>query len=120
MKVKVYGYGKCSTCRKANSYLKGLDIPFQSIDITEKAPTKKEIKEMIQAYDGQSKKVLNTSGVEYRRLGLSQKLSSMPEKELVDLLAGNGRLIKRPFLVLDQEAKLVGFKQEEWRDVLES
>jgi len=120
MKLKVYGYGKCSTCRKANSYLAGLDLDFQSVDITEKPPTKKELKQMIQAYEGERKKVLNTSGQEYRRLGLSQKLPDMSNQELVDLLATNGRLVKRPFLIIDNESKLVGFKPDEWQDALKA
>ena len=48
---------------------------------------------------------------------IGQKLSSMSESEALDLLASNGKLIKRPF-VLAGDKGLVGFNEEEWRKLL--
>ena len=42
-KVKFYQYSKCSTCVKAKKFLEKKGIEFDSIDITEKAPSKKEL-----------------------------------------------------------------------------
>ena len=35
----------------------------------------------------------------------------------MDLLAGNGMLVKRPFLLL-KDTGLVGFREDEWRTAL--
>ena len=37
----------------------------------------------------------------------------MSEQEMIDLLATDGMLVKRPILVTDDQV-LVGFKQAEW------
>ena len=42
---------------------------------------------------------------------MKDKVKSLPESELLDLLAGNGRLIKRP-IVTDGERVTIGYKAE--------
>ena len=62
-------------------------------------------------------KILNPSGQKYRELNLKNRISTIPEKELIELLASDGKLIKRPLLVTDSQV-LVGFNAELWQDVL--
>jgi arsenate reductase len=118
MKVKVYGYKNCSTCKKATATLNKKGVAFEEIDITQKAPTKAELKAMLARYDGQLKKLFNTSGQVYREMKLGEKLAGMTEAKALDLLAGNGRLVKRPFLLVDGEAAAVGFNDAEWKQAL--
>lgn len=59
------------------------------------------------------KKFFNTSGLVYRELGLGTKLAEMNEEEQLNLLSSNGKLIKRPLLILE-DTVLVGFKSSEW------
>ena len=92
-------------------------IEFDEIPIREKPPTKAELKEMLKAYDGELRRLFNTSGQDYRALGLKDKLPGMSESEAITLLAGNGNLIKRPFL-LGEGVGLVGFKEADWEEVL--
>ena len=61
----------------------------------------------------------NTSGQVYRALGLKDKLPVMPRGEQLALLAGDGMLVKRPILLLDDGRVLVGFKEREWQAALE-
>ena len=68
---------------------------------------------MLAYQNGNLRRLLNTSGLEYRALGLSEKLPSMTEPETLALLAGNGRLVKRPF-ILGEEFGLVGFNEAAW------
>jgi len=117
-KVKVYGYPKCSTCVKAQKYLKSHDIDFDSVDITLQPPSKTALKAMLKSYGGEIKKLLNTSGVKYRELGLSKKLPDMTNDDVINLLADEGKLIKRPFLLINNAAQRVGFKEEEWKSAL--
>lgn len=118
MKLKIYGYKGCSTCKKAEAYLNKNNLAYESVEITEKAPTKSELKAMLAHYGGQLKKLFNTSGLVYRELKLGDKLDAMPEGQALDLLAANGKLVKRPFLMADGKAATVGFKEEEWEKLL--
>ena len=65
------------------------------------------------------KRWFNTSGQVYRALGLKDKLPAMPRGEQLALLAGDGMLVKRPILLLDDGRVLVGFKEREWQAALE-
>lgn len=115
--LKVYTYAKCDTCRKAVKFLKGEDVAFREVPIRETPPSVAELKAMLKAYDGDLRRLFNTSGGDYKAQGLSTKLPSLSESEALSLLAGNGNLVKRPF-ALGDGVHLVGFKEDEWRAAL--
>lgn len=115
MKIKFYGYDKCDTCRKAAKFLKENEIDFTSFDITQEPPSPSEIKAAMRAHG--MKRLFNTSGLVYREMKLGEKLSSLSESEALELLAKNGRLIKRPFVVAGNHY-LVGFQEKEWKTEL--
>ena len=117
--MKLYQYPKCSTCRKATKFLNDQGIEFKSIDITEKPPAKTELKAMLASYDGEIRKLFNTSGVQYRDLKMKDRLPTMSAKEAIDLLADNGKLIKRPFLLNQEKKGIVGFKEQVWQDFID-
>lgn len=113
-KPKIYSYTKCSTCRRALSFLKSRDLEVEVVDITETPPTLVELKKML-AQTGDVKKLFNTSGVQYRELGISTKLKTMSTDQALKLLSENGRLVKRPFLISAEHA-LVGFDEKAWNE----
>lgn len=115
--MKVYTYKKCSTCRKATKWLEENDVEFDELAIRETPPSKKELGEMLAFYDGELKRLFNTSGQDYRALGLKDKVATMTKKEAFDLLTSNGNLVKRPFLI-SKTVGLVGFKVDEWEEAL--
>ena len=116
--MKLYQYPKCSTCRKAVKFLTEKSIDFTSIDITEQPPTVDELHAMLASYDGEIRKLFNTSGVQYRELNMKEKLPTMSAEQAVELLSGNGKLIKRPFLLNDSGQGIVGFKEADWSEFL--
>ena len=116
--MKFYQYPKCSTCRNALKFLKKNNIEFTSIDITGTPPSKAELNVMLDSYDGELRKLFNTSGVQYRELKMKDKLPRMTAAEAIDLLSGNGKLIKRPFLLDNKKNGIVGFKEIAWTDFL--
>ena len=63
------------------------------------------------------KRFFNTSGLQYKALGLKDKLPTMTEDEQLALLATDGMLVKRPLLVADDYV-LVGFRENEWEERL--
>ena len=116
MAVKIYEYKACSTCRKAIKFLQSHAIDFEPLPIREQAPVREEIARMLKVYDGNIKKLFNTSGVDYRAQKLGEKLKDMELEEQIELLTGNGNLVKRPFLLVDN-AGLVGFKEDQWKEL---
>ena len=68
---------------------------------------------MLKVYEGNLRRLFNTSGGDYKELNLKDKLPALSNTQAIDLLAGNGHLIKRPF-VLPQNGGVIGFKEEEW------
>ena len=112
--MKLYSYNKCGTCRKAVKFLENRKVKFELIDITETPPTKQILKAAVKVKG--MKKLFNTSGVQYRELNIKDKLPTMTEGQAVDLLASNGRLIKRPIAV--HKSKItVGFDIEEFKKI---
>ncbi len=115
--MKYYYHPRCSTCQKAKAFLDAKDLEAHEIDITQKPPSKSELKSMLKYYDGEVRRLFNTSGMQYRELGLKDKLNSMTDKQALELLSKNGMLVKRPFLLFEGGG-LVGFKQPEWKKAL--
>lgn len=108
---------KCSTCQRAEKFLKARGLEFIARDVKMQPPTAKELS----AWQKQSglplKRFFNTSGLQYRALGLKERLPEMTEQEQVELLAMDGMLVKRPILITDT-AVLVGFRETEWEGML--
>ena len=115
--LKVYHYPKCSTCKNALKWLDAKGIEYTEEDIKAKPPTKAELKAMLAAYEGEVRRLFNTSGMDYRALGLKDKLPGMGEAEAFELLRSNGMLVKRPF-VLGDGVGVVGFREKEWETKL--
>lgn len=113
MKILFLQYPACSTCQKAKKWLTENNIDYTNRLIVDENPTVEELKEWIPKSGLPVKKFFNTSGLVYKELKLSEKLSSMSEEEQIALLATNGKLIKRPLIVADSTV-LVGFKPAEW------
>ena len=117
MKLKVYEYRKCSTCKNALKWLDAKGVAYEAIQIRDTPPTKTELKKMLKHYDGALKRLFNTSGMDYRALNMKDKLPDLSVEEAITLLAGNGMLVKRPF-VLGKDVGLVGFKADKWEEAL--
>ena len=110
-------YRKCSTCVKALKWLEENKIEFEECPIVEQNPTYDELKTWYQMSGIPLKKFFNTSGLLYKEMQLKDKLPQMSEDEQLHLLATNGMLVKRPFVVGDGFV-LTGFKESEWSEKL--
>lgn len=69
---------------------------------------------MLRSYDGEVKKLFNTSGVQYRELNMKETLPTLSNQQAIELLSENGKLIKRPFLIKGDQG-IVGFKEALWQ-----
>ena len=114
--VRIYSYSACTTCKKALKWLAENKIDYELIDIVLYPPKKELLNEAISQL-GDRKKIFNTSGLSYRNLG-SKVIKAMSNSEAIKALSLDGKLIKRPFLIVENEQILVGFKPEVWSEVL--
>jgi arsenate reductase len=115
--VTVYAYDKCSTCRNALKWLDQRGVAYQVKPIREQPPSAAELERMLAAYDGDLKRLFNTSSKDYREAELGARLEGMSKAQAFALLRKNGNLVKRPFVV-GGDASLVGFKPDEWKKAL--
>ncbi len=107
-------YPKCSTCRKAEEFLKSSGIEYRVRDISVENPTIDELRRWTAAGGLPLKRFFNTSGLIYRAERLSERLPGMSEEEQLKLLASDGMLVKRPLLIGPDGSVRVGFRPEEW------
>jgi arsenate reductase len=110
-KLTFYGYKKCSTCRKAEKALEKMGRDYEFIDITEAPPAQGDLRKIIKQSGAELKKFFNTSGVQYKELNMKDKIPGLSEAQVLALLSGNGRLLKRP-LVTDGSRATVGFDEK--------
>ncbi len=110
---RFYQYPKCSTCRNAQKWLEAHQVKLEPADITLDPPSKEELKKVLKLSGKKVTDLLNKSGEQYRLLNMKEKVKTLSEDQILDLLSKNGRLIKRP-LVVDASKATIGFKEEEF------
>ena len=110
-------YPKCSTCKKAKDWLETQGVSFTERDIKPDNPPEAELREWHRRSGLPLKRFFNTSGLQYKALGLKDRLPGMTEDEQYALLATDGMLVKRPLLV-GEDFVLPGFKEKEWQEKL--
>ena len=111
-------YPKCTTCQKAQKWLDSKNISYTVCNIKEENPTQEELRAWWKQSGLPLKKFFNTSGLQYRALGLKDRLPEMSEDEQLALLASDGMLVKRPLLVTEETA-IPGFREAEWQEALQ-
>ncbi|MGM9548968.1 MAG: arsenate reductase family protein [Faecousia sp.] len=107
-------YPPCSTCKKAKKWLDDHAISCTARNIKTENPSFEELRHWLETSGLPVKKFFNTSGLQYKALGLKDQLPAMTTEEQLQLLATDGMLVKRPVIVKDDGTVLVGFREKEW------
>lgn len=110
-------YPKCSTCKRAEKFLKENNVEFVNRNILEENPTAEELSLWMDKSGLEPRKFFNTSGVLYREMNLKDKIKTMSKEEMIEILSTNGMLVKRPLLVTE-DIVLVGFKEENYKEII--
>ncbi len=110
-RLTVYWYPKCGTCRKAKKWLDEHGVPYDLVDVVENPPDVETIRRWVEQSGLDVRRFFNTSGQMYRQLGLKDKLPHMDAEEMIELLASDGKLLKRP-IVTDGQRVTVGFSED--------
>ena len=110
-------YPKCSTCKRAEKFLKENNVEFVNRNIVEENLTAEELSLWMDKSGLEPRKFFNTSGVLYREMNLKDKIKTMSKEEMIEILSTNGMLVKRPLLVTE-DIVLVGFKEENYKEII--
>ena len=114
-KIIFYSYLKCSTCRKAEKWLKSKDFEFQLIDIVKKPPLVNYLNLALKQFSDDKKRIFNTRGKAFKTLNLD--IYGLSMEEIIQLLLSDGKLIKRPFLIFGEKI-ILGFNEAEYSNHL--
>ena len=110
--VIFYSYNKCSTCRKASNWLDQNNINYQFINIIEEPPSKKFLELALSQFSLDIKKIFNTRGKSFKSIDFD--ILKLTKKEIIELLSNDGKLIKRPFLIINESKLILGFNDSEY------
>lgn len=108
---RVYGIKTWSSVRKALSFFKEHNIEVEFIDTKKETPASTSIRSWVQ--NAGIDLVFNSRGTKYRSLGLKEL--NLDEEEKIQWLEKEPMLLKRP-IVEANDAVLVGFKEEEYKE----
>jgi arsenate reductase (glutaredoxin) len=111
MALTFYWYPNCGSCKKAKKWLDDKGLSYEEVHIVDNPPTKSDLERLYRQSHIELKKFFNTSGQKYRSLGLKDKINEASDEELLDLLASDGMLIKRP-IITDGTKVTVRFDEE--------
>lgn len=112
--ITIICYPKCTTCQRAEKWLKEHGVKYTYRHIKEQNPTAEELSKWIKESELPIKRFFNTSGLLYKEYKMKEKVNVLPEKELIEILASDGMMVKRP-LIIAKDKVLVGFKEAEWK-----
>lgn len=112
--IKLYGYKKCSTCREARKTLEanGAAVRFQ--DIVASPPSESTILSWMQMSGRRAMEFVNVRGTVYRSRHLDQ--AKFTDDEWVRELSADGKLLKRPILVTDDNV-FIGYHEGAFRRI---
>ena len=113
-KIIFYSYSKCSTCKKALKWLDQKNIKYQLIDIVQNPPIYKYLDMALNQYISDKKRIFNTRGKSYKLIDFD--INNLSSDEIIKYLLRDGKLIKRPFLVYEENI-ILGFSEDEFKDI---
>jgi arsenate reductase len=117
MKLHLYHYPNCSTCRKARSWLDGHGIAYTHSDLVASPIPLATLRDLHKRAALPIARLFNTSGVSYREGNFKDKSKRMSDAELLAALAADGKLVKRPILDAGSFV-LIGFDPERYAEKL--
>ena len=111
-------YPKCTTCVRAKRWLDANGLSYTTRHIKDDNPSRTELREFWKQSGLPLRKFFNTSGTLYRSLSLKERLPSMSDEEMIELLSSDGMLVKRPIVVTDDGRILLGFNENTYSTLL--
>ena len=111
-KIIFYSYLKCSTCRKAATWLDAKNFEYKLIDIVKEPPLVNYLNLALEQFSVDKKRIFNTRGKAFKSLNID--IYGLSKEEIIKLLLSDGKLIKRPFLIYEGKKVILGFNEIEY------
>ena len=112
----LYWLPGCSTCRRAEQFLKSQNIEVSGFHNLKENPLTREQIENLAAQIGGADKLFSRRAIKYREMKLGER--ELSENEMLDLMASEYTFIKRPVLVFGSEA-IAGFSEKGYKEFLQ-
>jgi Spx/MgsR family transcriptional regulator len=106
--VEFYFYASCTSCRKADAFLRSEGIPAIRRDIFKQRLNAKEIRALFERAGITVSEALSTRSRPYQDLDLADK--NLSDDQIIELMADHPALLRRPILV-SKAGVLIGFNQ---------
>ena len=117
MKLHLYHYPNCSTCKKARTLLKQHGHDPILTDLVAQPIPLDQLKDLHKRSGLALTRFFNTSGESYRNGDFKTRIKQLSETELLTALSKDGKLVKRPILYAGSFV-LVGFDPKAYADKL--
>lgn len=113
--VVLYWLASCSTCKKAEQFLKSQNIEISVYrNLKEDSLSRDEI-EKLAANVGGVNELFSRRAIKYREMNLQSR--ELSETEMFDLMASEYTFIKRPVLISGERA-IAGFSEKKYKEFL--
>ena len=113
--LTVYGIPNCDTMKKARKWLADNEIEYEFHDYKKQGIDKKTL--VVWEKQVGWEVLLNRRGMMWRKLTDDQK-ANINKASAVDIMLEIPSIIKRPVIVTDDGNVLVGFKEDEYQQML--
>jgi arsenate reductase len=117
MKLHLYHYPNCSTCKKARKFLDQHDHKHALTDLVAEPIALNQLKDLYKRSGLPLARFFNTSGESYRNGDFKTRIKQMSEAEQLTALSKDGKLVKRPILDAGSFV-LVGFDEQAYAEKL--
>lgn len=112
----LYWLSHCSTCQKAEHFLKGQNIKISEYRNLKENPLSRDEIEKLTKKVGGVNDLFSRRAIKYREMNLQSR--ELSESEMLDLMATEYTFIKRPVLVSGESA-IAGFAEKKYKEFLQ-
>ncbi len=88
------------------------NLRVQLIDIIKEPPLLKYLNLALEKYSLGKKMITNTRGKVFKSINFD--IHTLSREEIIQFLLGDGKLIKRPFMVCEEKKVILGFNEIEY------
>lgn len=113
--IELYGIPNCDTVKKARKWLESNDIDFTFHDFKKEGVTVSQLEDWIA--QASLDVVLNKRGTTWRKLP-DEVRQELDHDKALQLMTENPSMIKRPVLILQDGSVHIGFKPEQYAQIL--
>ena len=114
--MKVYGIPNCNTVKKAQNWLKNNHISFEFHNFKKDGITAEKLTEWFNVFGWE--KVINKNGLTFKKLSKEAQAEINSVDKAIDYLMQNTSAIKRPIVEQNGKAILLGFNEDNYKDIL--